>query len=327
MRTLITGGAGFIGSHLAERLLEEGHEVFVVDNLSTGRFANIQHLESNPRFRFMLGTILDEKLMKELVEPCDEVYHLAAAVGVEYVINNPLQSLTTNIRGAEIVLEMANRGKQKVIISSTSEIYGKNGNKPFKEDDDRILGSTRINRWSYATTKAVDEFLALAYWKERRVPVVIVRFFNVIGPRQTGEYGMVVPRFVKQALLNRPITVYGDGEQRRCFTDINDALDGLLALVRHPDTVGEIFNLGTSEEISINALALKIKGMTESTSPIEYIPYEQVYGSSYEDMKYRVPDLSKVHALVTYKPKVSLDEALAKIIEFYTERKEFGSEK
>lgn len=320
MRALITGGAGFIGSHLAERLLGEGHEVLVVDNLSTGRFANIRHLESNPRFRFVLGTILDERLMKELVEQCDEVYHLAAAVGVEYIINNPLQSLTTNIRGTEIVLEMANRGKQKVIIASTSEIYGKNGSKPFKEDDDRILGSTRINRWSYATTKAVDEFLALAYWKERKVPVVIVRFFNVIGPLQTGEYGMVVPRFVKQALLNRPITVYGDGEQRRCFTDISDAIDGLLALVRHSDAVGEIFNLGTSEEISINALALKIKEMTESTSPIEYIPYEQVYGSSYEDMKYRVPDLGKVRALVNYEPKVTLDQALAKIIEFYTDR-------
>lgn len=317
MRTLITGGAGFIGSHLAERLLEEGHEVLVVDNLSTGRLANIRHLESNPRFRFVLGTILDERLMKELVEQCDEVYHLAAAVGVEYIINNPLQSLTTNIRGTEIVLEMANLGKQKIIIASTSEIYGKNGNKAFKEDDDRILGSTRINRWSYATTKAVDEFLALAYWKERRVPVVIVRFFNVIGPRQTGEYGMVVPRFVKQALLNRPITVYGDGEQRRCFTDISDAIDGLLALVRHSDAVGEIFNLGTSEEISINALALKIKEITESSSPIEYIPYEQVYGSSYEDMKYRVPDLSKIRALVSYEPKVTLDKALAKIIEFY----------
>lgn len=319
MRALITGGAGFIGSHLAERLLGEGHEVLVVDNLSTGRFANIRHLESNPRFRFVLGTILDERLMKELVEQCDEVYHLAAAVGVEYIINNPLQSLTTNIRGTEIVLEMANRGKQKVIIASTSEIYGKNGSKPFKEDDDRILGSTRINRWSYATTKAVDEFLALAYWKERKVPVVIVRFFNVIGPLQTGEYGMVVPRFVKQALLNRSITVYGDGEQRRCFTDISDAIDGLLALVRHSDAVGEIFNLGTSEEISINALALKIKEMTESTSPIEYIPYEQVYGSSYEDMKYRVPDLGKIRALVNYEPKVTLDEALAKIIEFYTD--------
>jgi len=224
--------------------------------------------------------------------------------------------LTTNIRGTDIVLEKANSGKKKVIIASTSEIYGKNGNKPFKEDDDRILGPTRIGRWSYATTKAVDEFLALAYWRERKVPVIIVRFFNVIGPRQTGQYGMVVPRFVKQALLNHPITVYGDGEQGRCFTDISDAIAGLLGLVHHPDAVGEIFNLGTEEEISINDLARKIKGMTHSSSPIEHIPYEKAYGSFYEDLKYRVPALTKIRNLLGYAPKVTLDEALQKIIDF-----------
>lgn len=317
MRSLITGGAGFIGSHLSERLLEEGHEVSVIDNLSTGSFSNIRHLEGRKNFRFVIGTILDEQLMEPLVDACDEIYHLAAAVGMEYVLDNPLQSLTTNIRGTEIVLEKANRGKKKVIIASTSEIYGKNGNKPFKEDDDRILGPTRIGRWSYATTKAVDEFLALAYWRERKVPVIIVRFFNVIGPRQTGQYGMVVPRFVKQALLNHPITVYGDGEQGRCFTDISDAIAGLLGLVHHPDAVGEIFNLGTEEEISINDLARKIKGMTHSSSPIEHIPYEKAYGSFYEDLKYRVPALTKIRNLLGYAPKVTLDEALQKIIDFH----------
>lgn len=317
MHALITGGAGFIGSHLAERLLEEGHEVSVIDNLSTGSFSNIRHLESHENFHFVIGTILDEKLMEQLVDACDEVYHLAAAVGMEYVLDNPLQSLTTNIRGTEIVLEKANMGKKKVIIASTSEIYGKNGDRPFKEDDDRILGPTRIGRWSYATTKAVDEFLALAYWRERKVPVIIVRFFNVIGPRQTGQYGMVVPRFVKQALLNHPITVYGDGEQGRCFTDISDAIDGLLGLVNHSDAVGEIFNLGTDEEISINDLARKIKEMTHSSSPIEHIPYEKAYGSFYEDLKYRVPDLTRIRNLLGYAPKVTLDQALQKIIDFY----------
>ena len=317
MRALITGGAGFIGSHLTEQLLEEGHEVSVIDNLSTGSFSNIRHLENHQGFRFVVGTILDEQLMEPLVDACDEVYHLAAVVGMEYMLDHPLRSLTTNIRGTEIVLEKANRGKKKVMIASTSEIYGKNGERPFKEDDDRVLGPTRMGRWSYATTKAVDEFLALAYWRERKVPVIIVRLFNVIGPRQTGQYGMVVPRFVKQALLNHPITVYGDGEQGRCFTYISDAIAGLSGLVNHPDAVGEIFNLGTEEEISINDLARKIKAMTHSSSPIAHIPYEKAYGSSYEDLKYRVPDLTKIRNLLGYAPKVTLDEALQKIIDFY----------
>lgn len=317
MRTLITGGAGFIGSHLAERLLAEGHQVSVIDNLSTGSFSNIRHLENRQNFRFVIGTILDEQLMEQLVDACDEVVHLAAVVGMEYVLDHPLQSLTTNIRGTEIVLEKANRGKKKVIIASTSEIYGKNGERPFKEDDDRVLGPTRMGRWSYATTKAVDEFLALAYWRERKVPVIVVRLFNVIGPRQTGQYGMVVPRFVKQALSNRPITVYGDGEQSRCFADISDVLVGLLELANHPDAVGEIFNLGSEEEIRINDLARKIKEMTHSASPIEHIPYKKAYGSSYEDLKYRVPDLTKIRNLLGYEPKVTLDQALRKIIDFY----------
>ncbi len=319
MRVLITGGAGFIGSHLAERLLERGDEVGVIDNLSTGSFSNISHLEGNPRFKIIIDTVQDEKVLKDLIKDCDIIYHLAAAVGVQYIIDNPLESLINNIRSTEIILELANAEKKKVVLASSSEIYGKkNGKVPFREDDDRILGPPTVTRWSYSTSKAVDELLALGYWREKKLPTVIVRFFNVIGPRQIGRYGMVVPRFIKQALLNHPITVYGDGEQRRCFTDIDDALDGLVALAEHPDAVGGIFNLGSNFEISIKDLANKIKTMAESSSQIKFVPYAEAHANGwYEDLRYRVPNLDKIKSFIGYDPKYNLDSTLRKIITFY----------
>ncbi len=322
MRVLITGGAGFIGSHLAERLLRDGDEVYVFDDMSTGDLENVHHLEGNPNFHLKVGTVLDREALEPLFDKADLVYHLAAAVGVNYVIENPLTSLTTNIRGTEIVLELANRKKTRVVIASTSEVAGKkNGKAMFSEDDDRLLGPTTVTRWNYSTSKAVDEMLGLAYWREKKLPVVIVRFFNVIGPRQSPNYGMVVPRFVKQALLGHPITVYNDGEQKRCFTDIEDAVDGLLALGEHPDAPGEIFNLGgdaDTNEISIKLLADRIKNLTESDSPIEYVPYDKAFAKgSYEDLNYRVPDLTKINSFTGYEPVVSLDMTLRKIIEYY----------
>ena len=316
MKVLITGGAGFIGSHLAERHLKKGDQVTVIDNLSTGSIANIQHLEEREGFQVVIDDVLNQELMGELVNHCDLVYHLAAAVGVDLIIDNPLQSLTTNIRGTEIVLELANRQKKKIILASTSEIYGKkNGHVPFAEDSDRILGPTTVIRWNYATSKAVDELFALAYWREKRLPCVIVRPFNVIGPRQTGYYGMVVPRFVKQALLGHPITVYGDGEQRRCWTYIDDALDGLMALATCDQAVGEIFNLGSHFEMSIKELAHMIKELAHSSSEIRFIPYEQAWPrGTYEDLLYRAPNLDKIRRVVGYSPKVDLNDALNRII-------------
>lgn len=322
MKFLITGGAGFIGSHLAERLLKQDHEVYVLDDLSTGDLDNVRHLEGNRKFHMKVGTVLDPDTLRPLVEWCDAIYHLAAAVGVNYVINNPLQSLMTNIRGTELVLEMANKEKKRVLLASTSEVAGKkNGKATFSEDDDRLLGPTTVTRWIYSTSKAVDEMLGLAYWREKKLPVIMVRFFNVIGPRQSAEYGMVVPRFVKQALLGHPITVYNDGAQRRCFTDIEDALDGLTTLMDHEKTPGEIFNLGghyETNEICIKDLAHKIKELTESDSPIEFVPYEKVFAKgSYEDLNYRVPDLTKIQKTVGYDPQISLDLTLRRIIEYY----------
>ena len=319
MKVLITGGAGFIGSHLAERHLDIGDEVAIIDNLSTGSITNVQHLESHAEFNCTIDDVLNAELMHELVDKCDLIYHLAAAVGVDFIIDNPLQSLTTNIRGTEIILELANEKKKKVVLASTSEIYGKkNGYVPFKEDSDRILGPTTVIRWSYSTSKAVDELFALAYWREKRLPCVIVRPFNVIGPRQTGDYGMVVPRFIKQALLGHPIRVHGDGEQRRCWTYIDDALDGLVALALSDQAVGEIFNLGSRFEMSIKDLAYKIKGLTDSKSELEFIPYEQAWPrDAYEDLVYRAPDLEKIRTCVGYDPKVDLNEALVRIIQYY----------
>ena len=319
MKVLITGGAGFIGSHLAERHLDMGDEVSIIDNFSTGSITNIQHLENNPNFECVIDDVLNVEIMRELVEKCDLIYHLAAAVGVDFIIDNPLQSLTTNIKGTEIVLELANEKKKKIVLASTSEIYGKkNGYVPFKEDSDRILGPTTVIRWSYSTSKAVDELFALAYWREKRLPCVIVRPFNIIGPRQTGDYGMVVPRFVKQALLGHPIRVHGDGEQRRCWTYIDDALDGFVALALNDQAVGEIFNLGSHFEMSIKDLAYKIKELTDSKSEVEYIPYEQAWPrDAYEDLVFRAPDLEKIRSCVGYDPKVTLEEALNRIIAHY----------
>jgi UDP-glucose 4-epimerase len=314
---LVTGGAGFIGSHLAETLLKRGDRVTALDDLSTGRRENIQHLRGEPNFEFVLGTVLDAAAVDELVSRCQVIYHLAAAVGVKYIIENPLNSLRINIKGTENVFEAANRHKRKVILASTSEIYGKNEKESLSENDDRILGSTSISRWGYSSTKAVDEFLALAYWREKKLPVVTVRFFNTCGPRQTGEYGMVVPRFVKAALLGHPLLVYGDGKQVRCFSYVADIIDGMLALAEHPAAEGEIFNLGSTEPISIEELAQKVIQMTKSSSPIQYIPYEQAYERGFEDLRRRVPDISKVRKLVGFEPKTSLDELLRNVIDYF----------
>jgi UDP-glucose 4-epimerase len=319
MKVLITGGAGFIGSHLSERHLNMGDEVAIIDNLSTGSIENIQHLEDNQHCKVVIDDVLNVEVMRELVGECDLIYHLAAAVGVNFIIENPLTSLISNIRGTEIILELANEKKKRVVLASTSEIYGKkNGHVPFTENSDRMLGPTTVLRWNYSTSKAVDELFALAYWREKRLPCVIVRPFNVIGPRQSGHYGMVAPRFVKQALLGHPITVYGDGEQRRCWTYIDDALDGLVALATSDASVGEIFNLGSHFETSIKDLAYKVKELTSSDSEIEFVPYDQAWPKgTYEDLMYRAPDLTKIRNCVDYNPKVDLDGALREIIKYY----------
>ncbi|NOX98084.1 MAG: SDR family NAD(P)-dependent oxidoreductase [Nitrospirae bacterium] len=315
MRALITGGAGFIGSHLAEELLKEGNKVTVVDDLSTGRRENISHLRENSRFCFVQDTIMNKEKMRELIDDCEVIYHLAAAVGVKFIIDYPLKSMEINVRGTEIVLELAGREKKKVLLTSTSEIYGKKEDGLFKEDDDRVLGATTISRWSYSCTKALDEFLALAYHRKRGLPVAIVRLFNTCGPRQTGRYGMVIPRLVKQALSGKPLTVYGDGKQTRSFTYVTDVIKAIVSLTNHPKAVGEIFNLGSEEGISIYGLAEKIKELTHSQSEIVFVPYEKAYENNFEDMRHRVPDISKIRNLIGYSPRVRLDEMLKRIIE------------
>jgi len=317
MNILITGGAGFIGSHLCEALLTEGHRVSIIDNLSTGKFSNISHLQENSNFRYVLGTILERSIIEGLIAEADEIYHLAAAVGVEYIINNPLLSLKTNIIGTENVLEFSNKYKKKVLLASTSEIYGKSEKIPFKEEDDRVLGSTHISRWGYSCSKAIDEFIALAYYREKKLPVVIVRFFNTVGPRQSGQYGMVIPKFVKSALLNHPITIHGDGKQSRCFVDVADAVCGIIALMKEPAAIGQIFNLGNTEEICIEDLAKKIKALVNSNSKIEYIPYEEAYEEGFEDMHRRMPDLTKIKECIGYSPKYNLEMILERVIKYY----------
>ncbi len=319
MRILITGGAGFIGSHLAEKLLAAGHEVAVIDNLSTGSLENIKHLMKDKKFSYTIDTILNEQVLEGLIKDCDRIYHLAAAVGVKYIIDNPLLSLKTNISGTENVLEIANKYKKKVLVASTSEIYGKSDSIPFKEDDDRLLGATSISRWSYSCAKAVDEFLSLAYYREKKLPVVIVRCFNTVGPRQTGQYGMVIPKFVKSALLNHPITIFGDGQQSRCFGDVCDVTDGMIKLMEDPKCEGEIFNIGNDSPITIEELAKKIKKMTKSKSKIEYVKYEDAFEEGFEDMKHRKPDLTKINKFIGYKPKYNLDKILERIISHFEE--------
>jgi UDP-glucose 4-epimerase len=320
MRSLITGGAGFIGSHLAEELLRRKEEVAIIDNLSTGSMDNIKHLKSNPKFTYYIDTIMNEDLMGRVIKDCDVIYHLAAAVGVKYIIDNPLESIQTNVRGTEIVLELANTlGKKRVVLASTSEIYGKDrpGKRSFKEDDDRVLGPTTIWRWSYSSTKALDEFLALAYWREKKVPVVIVRLFNTCGPRQTGRYGMVIPRFVKQALLGQPITVFGDGKQTRSFTYVSDVVKAIVELSRHQKAVGEIFNIGNPKAVTIQEVAEKVKRLTRSKSSIVHVPYERAYEKGFEDMRHREPDIAKIKSLIGFEPKVDLDEMLENIVNHF----------
>lgn len=316
MKILITGGAGFIGSHLADSLIESGNEISVLDNLSTGRFENIAHLDGNKEFRFVEGTILNEVLIDKLVEKCDVVYHLAAAVGVDLIVKKPLESLVTNIKGSEVVLDMVYRYHKKVLITSTSEIYGKNVNGPLKEDDDRILGSPLKSRWSYSTAKAVDEMLAYIYWRQKKVPSVIVRLFNTVGPRQTGHYGMVIPRFVNQALNNEDITVYGSGKQSRCFLCVKDVVDALIKLMNNKDAVGNVFNVGSQEEITIEELAKKVISITKSKSKIIYIPYDKAYEEGFEDMQRRVPDTSKVRKIIGFKPTVNLESIIRSVVEY-----------
>ena len=317
MKVLITGGAGFIGSHLSDELIAGGNEVVVLDNLSTGRFENIAHLDGNKSFQFVEGSIMNEMLVDKLVERCDVVYHLAAAVGVDLVVKKPLESLITNIKGSEIVLDMVHRYHKKVLITSTSEIYGKNTNGPLKEDDDRILGSPLKVRWGYSTAKAVDEMLAYIYWKEKKVPTIIVRLFNTVGPRQTGAYGMVIPRFVNQALENKAITVYGTGKQSRCFLHVKDVIKTLIKLMNNKDAVGQVFNIGSQEEISIEDLAKKVIKITKSKSKLIYISYEKAYEEGFEDMQRRVPDTTKVKNLVGFKPTIDLEGTIKSVVEYY----------
>jgi nucleoside-diphosphate-sugar epimerase len=314
MRALITGGAGFIGSHLTERLLDEGHHVTVVDNLATGSVDNIRHLLEDPEFELVTESVLNEGLMEYLIRRSDVVYHLAAAVGVRWIIDNPLLSIRTNIRATEVVLEQASRFEKPVLIASTSEVYGKNDRGALSEEDDSIIGPTYITRWLYANSKATDEFLALAYHRERALPVVIVRFFNTIGPRQTGQYGMVVPRFVQQALREESVTIFGDGQQTRCFTDVRDAVTAMLRLMETPSAVGQTFNIGNAREISIERLAHLVIERTGSKSPLRFVPYEQIYERGFEDMRRRVPNVTKLRTTIGFAPEIPLERALENII-------------
>ena len=316
MKALITGGAGFIGSHLAEQLLQRGHEVGVIDNLSTGSIENISHLKSAPGFSYVIDTIDNEPLLAEWIDRSDVVFHLAAAVGVKLIVERPVHTIETNVHGTEVVLKHANKKKKLVVLASTSEVYGKSTDVPFRENAELVLGATSKHRWAYACSKLLDEFLALAYWKERKLPVVVVRLFNTVGPRQTGQYGMVLPTFVRQALGGQPITVFGDGRQSRSFTYVGDVVEALIALASEPRAVGEVFNIGNTGEVTISHLAERVKTLTSSESLIQYIPYDQAYETGFEDMPRRVPDISKVKALIGFQPKLELDDIIKSVIEY-----------
>ncbi len=315
MKTLITGGAGFVGSHLADRLVDSGQEVTVIDDLSTGRYSNVGHLEGDENFRLIIGSVLDERLMERLVRETDQVFHMASAVGVKLIMDQPVRTIETIFRGSDIVLANCSRYRKRVLIPSTSEVYGKGTSVPFKEDDDILKGSTSKHRWAYACAKELDEFLSLAHWKETRLPVVVVRLFNTVGPRQTGQYGMVVPRFVKAALKNEPIPVFGNGEQSRCFGHVSDVVGALISLLENPECYGQVINIGNPEETSIKALAEKAIEMTGSKSKIEYIPYKEVYGEGFEDMQRRVPSIEKARKLIGFKPTLTLEDIINDVVD------------
>jgi UDP-glucose 4-epimerase len=312
MKVLVTGGAGFIGSHLCEGLVAQGDKVFVLDDLSTGRFENIEHIEG---LTCVVDSTLNQEIVRDLVREVDAVYHLAAAVGVRLVVEQPIRTIVNNIQGTETVLEETCRYRRRLLITSTSEVYGKGVNPVFNEDDDRIMGSTKLTRWCYAASKALDEFLALAYWYEKRHPVVITRLFNTVGPRQTGRYGMVIPIFVRQALRGEPLTVHGDGQQSRCFAYVGDVVPALIELMARQDIVGEVFNIGGSQCITIEKLAKRVIELTGSKSEIRYIPYEVAYGPNYEDMRHRMPGLARIQKAIGYRPRTSLTELLNLVIE------------
>ncbi len=319
MKILITGGAGFIGSHLADTLIGQGHHITVIDNLSTGRYSNVAHLEGDENFRLIIDTVLNVDLMEELIRESDRVYHMASAVGVRLIMERPVETIETIFRGTDIVLQFCSRYRKRVLIPSTSEVYGKGATVPFREEDDLLTGSTDKHRWAYACAKTLDEFLALAHWKETRLPVVVVRLFNTVGPRQTGQYGMVVPRFIKSALKNEPIPVHGDGNQARCFGHVADVIEGLVKTLETPECFGQVINLGNDQETSIKELAGKAIEMTESSSEIKYIPYDEVYGEGFEDMQRRVPSLEKAERLLGYNPTRGLDKIINDVAEQFRE--------
>ena len=322
MRYLITGGAGFIGSHLAERLLHRGDRVVLLDNLSTGSVENIRHLKSSERMQYHLDNIENRQLLAELVDDADVIVHLAAAVGVKLIVESPVKTIETNVNGTQLILEAASKKKKLVLTASTSEVYGKNTNVPFHEDADLVLGPTTKGRWSYAASKALDEFLALSYWKEKKLPVIVARLFNTVGPRQTGRYGMVLPNFVKSALDNTTISIYGSGKQSRCFCDVQDTVESLVRLMDLERSIGEVVNVGSTEEITIEALAQKVKERTGSSSPIEYVPYDQAYEPGFEDMMRRVPSVEKLHALTGFRPGIPLNEIIDRVAAFFQSKTE-----
>lgn len=315
-KAVVTGGAGFIGSHLCEHLLEAGQEVFVIDDLSTGSIDNIRQLKSNPRFHYEIDSVMHERLLAEMIDSSDVIYHLAATVGVQLVVHSPVSTIENTIKGTELVLKWANKKKKKVLITSTSEVYGKTTKIPFCEEDDLVLGPSFMGRWSYACSKALDEFLALAYFREQRLPVVVARLFNTVGPRQTGRYGMVIPRFVRQALSNKPLTVYGDGSQTRCFAYVGDVVRALQALMEDERTPGQIFNVGNPQEVTINQLAERVIQLTESGSKIDHIPYEVAYDEGFEDMRRRVPSIEKIQKAIGFEPTANLDNILQYVINY-----------
>lgn len=319
MKILVTGGAGFIGSHLAEKLLESGHEVFIIDNLWTGKLDNLSKIQNHKRLHLVVNTILDESVMNELIFKVDHVYHLAAAVGVKKIMDHPVETLDINVKGTEMVLRLANQFKKKVFIASTSEIYGKHLEHDLSEDDNRIMGTVKKRRWAYACSKTLDEFLALAYFDEKKLPIVIGRLFNTVGPRQTGQYGMVLPTFVQSALLGKPIIVYGEGTQTRSFTHVKDVVEAITRLMDEPAAEGDIFNVGNNIEVTINELAQKVKEMTGSNSEIEHIPYEKAYGPGFEDMEKRCPNIDKVKKLIVFEPSYDLEAIIQSVIDYFKE--------